>query len=208
MSEGSGRTRKSACASAKMTVLLGSMTKTAGSGRRQQAGVVEGDVDEDGLVVETKFVRDGVSDAELFSDGGTGVGEEGKGKAVLLEGKAVLTCGLGRDGYKKSTEFAEFGVQIAPGFQLGDAVGIPTTAEEVEDERAEGEKVGGADGLAGAGVFEGEGRGLRSDLQDAVFDAGIEEFFGRFFGDDKALGLNEGAGVLGDAIELVLERGF
>jgi hypothetical protein len=173
-----------------------------------EARIVEGDVDEDGLVIAAQLMRNGVGDAELFGHGGAGVGEEGKGKAVLLEGEIVLACGLGGDGYKESTKFAEFGVQIAPSFQLGDAVGIPAAAEEAKDEGAEGEKVGGADEFASAGIFEGEGRSLRSDLQDAVFDAGVEEFFGRFFGDDEALGLNEGTGVLGDAIELVLERDF
>ncbi len=41
-----------------------------------EAGVVEGDVDEDGLEVAAVFGRDGVSEAEFFGDGGTGVGEE------------------------------------------------------------------------------------------------------------------------------------
>ena len=59
-----------------------------------------------------------------------------------------------------------------------------------------------------AGVFEGEGRSLRAGLQDAVFDAGIEEVCGGFFGDGEALRLDEGAGVLGDAIESVLQRCF
>ena len=63
-------------------------------------------------------------------------------------------------------------------------------------------------GLAGAGVFKGEGRGLRAGFQDAVFDAGVEEVFGGLFGDGETLRLNESAGVLRDAIELVLQRCF
>ena len=60
----------------------------------------------------------------------------------------------------------------------------------------------------GDGVFEGEGWGLGSGFQDAVFDAGVEEVFGGLFGDGEAFGLDEGAGVLGDAVELVLQRLF
>ena len=56
-------------------------------------------------------------------------------------------------------------MEIAPGFEFGDAVGVPTAAEEVDDEGAEGEEVGGVDGLVGADVFEGEGGGLGSDFQ-------------------------------------------
>ena len=96
--------------------------------------------------------------------------------------------------------------KFAPGFEFGDAVGVPAAAEEVDDEGAEGEEVSGADGFAGEGVLEGEGRSLRSAFQGAVLDAGVEEVFGRLFGDGETLGLDEGAGVLGDAIELILER--
>ena len=41
-----------------------------------EAGVVEGDVDEDGLEVAAVLGWDGVGDAEFFGDGGAGVGEE------------------------------------------------------------------------------------------------------------------------------------
>ena len=95
-------------------------------------------------------------------------------------------------------------MEVAPCFELGDAVGIPAAAEKVDDEGAEGEKIGGVDELFGEGVFEGERGGLRPGLQDAVFDAGVEEVFGCLFGHCEALGLDEGAGVLGDAVELVL----
>ena len=44
------------------------------------------------------FGRDSVGNAEFFCDGGTGVGEEGVGQAVLLEGEVVLAGGLGGDG--------------------------------------------------------------------------------------------------------------
>ena len=49
--------------------------------------------------------------------------------------------------------------------------------------------------------------GLCAYLQDAVFNAGGEELGGGEFGDGEALGLDEGAGVLGDAVEGVLEGG-
>ena len=41
-------------------------------------------------------------------------------------------------------------------------------------------------------------------LEDAVFDAGVEEVFGRSFRDGETLGLDKCAGVLGNAIESVL----
>ncbi len=54
-------------------------------------------------------------------------------------------------------------------------------------------------GFAGAGVLQGEGRGLSAGWEDAVLDAGGEEL-----GDGEALGLDEGASILGDAVELLL----
>ena len=125
---------------------------------------------------------------------------------MLLEGEAVLAGGLGRDADEESGSFSELSVEVAPGFEFGDAVGIPAATEEVDDDGAEGEEVGGVDELVGEGVLKGEGRSLRSDLQDAVLDAGIEEVFGRSFRDGETLGLDEGAGVLGDAVETVLQR--
>lgn len=102
---------------------------------------------------------------------------------MLLEGEAVLTSGLRGDGDEQGTAFAEFGLEVAPGFEFGDAVRVPTSAEEVDDQRADGEEIDGVDGFTGESVLQGEGRSLCSDLQDTVFDAGVEEVFGRFFGD-------------------------
>ena len=217
MSAGSGRTRKSAWASAKSDG-VGAVDDEDGGERETptgfggvviaEAGVVEGNIDEDGLEVAAVIRRDGVGDAEFFCDGGTGVGEQREAEAVLLEGEVVLARGLGGDGDEECAALAELGVEVAPGFEFGDAVGVPAAAEEVDDEGAEGEEIGGVDGLFGEGVFEGEGGGLRSSLQDAVFDAGVEEVFGGLFGDGETFGLDEGAGVLGDAVELVLQRFF
>jgi hypothetical protein len=171
-----------------------------------EAGVIERDVDEDGLEVAAVCLRQGVGDAELFCDDGAGIGQERVAQAVLLVGEVVLAGGLGGDADEDAAFFAEVGVEVAPGFEFGDAVGVPAAAEEVDDEGAEGEEVGGADGLVGEGVFEGEGRGLRPDVQDAVFDASVEEFFGRSFRERQTFGLDEGASVLRDAVESVLER--
>jgi hypothetical protein len=171
-----------------------------------EAGVAKRDVDENGLEVAAVCLGDGVGDAELFCDDGTGVREERVAQAVLLVGKAVLASGLGGDADEDGTFLAEVGVEVAPGFELGDAVRVPATAEEVDDKGTEGEEIGRVDGLVGKGVFESEGRGLRPDVQDAVFDAGVEEVCGRSFGDGETLGLDEGAGVLRDAVESVLER--
>ena len=112
--------------------------------------------------------------AELFGYDGTGIGKEWEGKGMLLEGEVVLAGGLGGDGDEECVALSELRVEVAPGFQFGDAVGVPAAAEEVDDERAEGEEVGGVDGLVREGVFESEGRCLRADLEDTVFDAGVE----------------------------------
>ncbi len=119
---------------------------------------------------------------------------------MLLEGEVVLAGGLGGDGDEEGVASAEFGLEFAPGFEFGDAVGVPAAAEEVDDERAEGQEVGGVDGFVGEGVFESEGWSFGSGFQDAVFDAGVEEVFGRLFGDGETFGLDEGTGVLGDAV--------
>ncbi len=128
-----------------------------------EAGVVEGDIDEDGLEVAAVLRGNGVGDAEFFGDGGAGVGEQRVRQAVLLEGEVVLASGLGGDGDEDGASLAELRVEVAPGFEFGDAVGVPAAAEEVDDERAEGEEVGGVDGLVRESVFESEGRRLRSD---------------------------------------------
>src|ERR1700677_2664400 len=107
-----------------------------------EAGVVEGNVDEDGTVVAAMRFGDGVGDAEFFCDDGAGVGEKRIAQAVLLEGEVVLAAGLGRDADEDCTIPAQLGVQVAPGFEFGDAVGVPAAAEEVDDEGAEGEEVG------------------------------------------------------------------
>ncbi len=112
-----------------------------------EAGVVEGDVDEDGLEVAAVIGWNGVGDAEFFGDGGAGIGEQRVWQGVLLEGEVVLAGGLRGDGDEECAAFADFGVEVAPGFEFGDAVRIPAAAEEVDDERAEGEEIGGVDGL-------------------------------------------------------------
>ena len=52
---------------------------------------------------------------------------------------------------------------------------------------------------------EGELRGLCAGFEDAVFDAGVEEVYDGLFGDGEALGLDEGASVLGDGVEFFLK---
>ena len=125
-----------------------------------EAGVVEGNVDEDGLVVAAVSFGDGVGNAKLFCGDGVRIGEERVAQAVLLVGEVVLAGGLGGDADEEGSFFAELGVEVAPGFEFGDAVGVPAASEEVDDQWAEGEEVGGAYGLVGEGIFEGEGRGL------------------------------------------------
>ena len=177
-----------------------------GGGLVVQSGVVEGDVDEDGLVVTAVFRRNAVGEAKPFSYDSAGIGQQGEGESVLLEGEVVLACGLRRDGDEEGPALAKVRNKFAPGFEFGNAVGAPASAEEVDDQRAESEEICGTYGFAGAGVLEGEGRGLRANGEDAVLDAGAEEVGDHLLRDGEALGLNESASVLGDLVELVLER--
>jgi len=55
-------------------------------------------------------------------------------------------------------------------------------------------------------IFQGESRSMRSGFHHAFFDPGVEKVFGRFFGDCETFGLDECAGVLCDAIQLILKR--
>ena len=173
-----------------------------------EAGVVEGDVDQDGLKVAALLGRDGVGEAEARGDLTAGIGEERKPQAVLVEREDVLAQGLRGDGDEERIATADFGVQVAPGFEFGDAVGVPAAAEEVDDERAEGEEIAGVNGLACACILEGKRRSRGAGLEEAVLDAGSEEFGDGAVGEREALGLDEGADVLSVLVELVLEGGF
>jgi hypothetical protein len=101
---------------------------------------------------------------------------------------------------------AEGAVEVAPGFEFGDAIGAPAAAEELDDQWAEGEQVGRADELA-VRVFEGELGSDCADGQDFLFDAGGEELGDGLFADGQARGRDQVAGVGGDLVELVLEKG-
>ena len=57
--------------------------------------VDEGDVDHDGAVVLLHGFGDGVGDAEGFGEVGAGVGEQGEGQVVVLDGEIVLAGKLG-----------------------------------------------------------------------------------------------------------------
>ena len=66
-----------------------------GGGLVVEAGVVEGDVDKDGLEVAAMLGRNGVGDAEAFRYLGAGVAEHGEVEGVLADGEVVLARGLG-----------------------------------------------------------------------------------------------------------------
>jgi len=132
--------------------------------------------------------------------------EEGEGDAVLLDGEVGLALGFRADGDEKCAALAEVSVEVAPGFELGDAVGAPAATEELDDEGAHGEEVCGADEAVG-GVAELERGEGGAGGEDAVFDAGEEEFFDGAFADGEAVGWDEGAGARGDGVEVVLEGG-
>ena len=58
----------------------------------------------------------------------------------------------------------------------------------------------------GESVFKSERRSLRPGSHYAVLDTGVEEIFGRLFGDGEPFGLDEGACILRDAVQLILKR--
>ncbi len=128
-----------------------------GGGEGEAPGVVavdEGDVDEDGAVVEAEGFGDGVGDAEGVGEMGAGVGEDGEGEVVVLNGEVVLARELRGDGDEQGAAVSDGGERRLPGFELGHAVGAPAATEEVDDEGADAEEVGGADEFAADGVGE------------------------------------------------------
>ena len=194
-----------------------------GGGEGKTPGVValiavdEGEIDHDGAVVVAEGLGDGVGDAEGVGEAAAGVGEQGEGEVVSLDGEVVLAGELGRDGDEEGTVLADGGEGCLPGFEFGHAVRTPAATEETDDERADGEQVGGVDELAveryggvesgGGGVGEIEGRSGGPDGEDAVFDAGDEEVMNGGIGDGEAVGLDERAGLGGDVVEPGLEIG-
>jgi len=164
----------------------------------------EGDVEQDAAVVALEVGRDGPDEAELFGDGAARVGEERERDGVLAGGEVGLALGLRRDANDQGAALAEGGIEVAPGFELGDAVGAPAAAEEIDDEGPEGEQVSGADGAAGE-VGQGEFGGRGADGEDAFFAAGAEQLLDGAFADGKAFGLDQGAGLGSDFVELVLK---
>jgi len=72
--------------------------------------VDEGDVDEDAAVVSLHGLGNGVGDAELSGEGGAGVGEDGEGEAMVLDGEVVLADELRGDGDEQGAAFADGGV--------------------------------------------------------------------------------------------------
>jgi len=168
--------------------------------------VHEGDVDEDGLQVVAVVLGDGVDQAELLGEGAGGVGEDGERQAVLAAHEVALPLGLGADGDQEAASLAKLSVEIAPGLELGNAVGTPAAAKEFNHQGPKCEQIGGADEFAGR-VLEGELGGGCADGEDIFFDAGLEELCDSALTHGEALGLNEGAGVGGDLVELVLKCG-
>ena len=87
----------------------------------------------------------GVGEPEPGGDRAGRVGEDGKAQGVLLGGEVVLAAGLGRDGDEEGSAPTNRGVEVAPEFELGDAVGIPAAAEKLDDDGTESEQVGRGD---------------------------------------------------------------
>ena len=179
-----------------------------GRGDRQAPAwlaVDEGDVDEDGEIVGAVVLGNGVDEAEFFRERVAGVVEDGEWQAVLAGHEVALALGLRADGNHERFALAEGAVEVAPGFELGDAVGAPAAAEELDDQRTEGEQVFRAHQTAGS-VFQGKLGGEGADGKNVLFDAGGEELGDCAFADGEAAGLDQLAGVGGDLVELVLEE--
>lgn len=130
---------------------------------------------------------------------------------MLLDEKVVLTRKLWGDGHEKRAVGPNLGVGGLPCLEFGDAVGAPTTAEEVDDDRAKCEEIGGSDEpgsgrvgceQGGRGGWQSERRCYGTDGANARLDAGGEEVCDGGLGDGEALGLYKGAGLCGDGVEL------
>ena len=178
-----------------------------GRGLVGSPGVHKRYVDQDPQVVAAVLLGDAVSDAELLGEFSSGVRKNWERQVMLLQREVVLTAVLRGDRHEERAQVAKLGVQFAPAFKFRGAVRAPAAAEELNDQRAEREQVGGVDLLAGQRVGQREVRGQRADGQDAVFNAGGEEIRGMLLGDGEPFGLDQRAGVLGDAVEFVLQRG-
>ena len=122
---------------------------------------------------------DGVDESEFFSDGIAGVGEHRERQAVLVGHEVALALDLRTDGDHERAVLAEVAVEIAPGFELGDAVGAPAAAKEFDDQRTEGEQVARSGRVCRWRPSE-RTRGLGADGKDSFLDAGGEEFFHGF----------------------------
>jgi hypothetical protein len=163
-------------------------------------------VDQDGLVVSAVILRDGVDEAEFFSECIAGIGEDREGKAMLAGHEIALALRLRADGDHEGFVLADGSVEITPGFKLSDAVGAPAAAKEFDDEGAKSEHVFAADDAAGS-VVEFEVWSDGADGENVVFNAGGEQLSDSALAYGKALLLDEVTGVGSDLVELVLKCG-
>src|ERR1700722_3115461 len=80
-------------------------------GRQDQSpsliAVHKRDVDQDGAVVVTVILRDGVGEAKLLGKGAAGIGKHREGQAVLANHEVALAGGLWADGGKQRACLAE-----------------------------------------------------------------------------------------------------
>ena len=129
--------------------------------------VDEGKIHEDAAVVLLMEWRDGVGESELLADLATFVEEEWEWDGVLVPGEVTLADGLRRDGNDQASALAHNRIEIAPGFELGDAVRAPASAKKIQDDRADGEQVCGPYQTPRR-IGQGELRHLRADGQNAV----------------------------------------
>src|ERR1700733_4780845 len=123
----------------------------------------------------------------------------------MLHGReVVLAHSLGGDPNQQRAALAHGGVEIPPGLKLGDTVRAPAPAEEVDDQRPEGQQVGAAHD-ATRGVGQSKLRGLRANLQDSILYPRCVEVRYRALADLEAFRLDKVSRVGCDLIELVLQ---
>jgi len=74
---------------------------------------------------------------------------------VLAGHEVALALILRADGDHQAFALAEGAVEVAPGFELGDAVRTPAATKELDDQRANGKQISRANQPA-ARVFQGK----------------------------------------------------
>src|SRR5271165_7023396 len=112
-----------------------------GRGQDQSPALIavhERKVHQNAAIVLLMEGRQGVGETELLADLATLVEEQRERDLVLPLCEVALADGLRRDCDEQRFALAHDGIEIAPRFELRDAVRTPAPTEEADDERAKG----------------------------------------------------------------------